>query len=191
MPPPCEDPAPRHALAGGLDNGTTGSLAGLRQEALPSCFRNMDEARPLISNLLELAVNWLMKLTFQVYRQRSTEKVRPRVSCSSPKPNVSELTFWSEDLSDNYDSGQVLIAPRRLALVVVDSTNSVERNPMYTVVGPVLTRTKAMSQPRQFAATIAVRVGEAVGGRRLARTPPRRVTSWLATSIIAPPAPAL
>ena len=100
----------------------------------------MDEARPLISNLLELAVNWLMKLTFQVYRQRSTEKVRPRVSCSSPKPNVSELTFWSEDLSDNYDSGQVLIAPRRLALVVVDSTNSVERNPMYTVVGPVLTR---------------------------------------------------
>ena len=145
----------------------------------------MDEARPLISNLLELAVNWLMKLTFQVYRQRSTEKVRPRVSCSSPKPNVSELTFWSEDLSDNYDSGQVLIAPRRLALVVVDSTNSVERNPMYTVVGPVLTRTKAMSQPRQFAATIAVRVGEAVGGRRLARTPPRRVTRWLATSTIA------
>src|SRR5215469_7232899 len=33
--------------------------------------------------------------------------------------------------------------------------------------------------------------GEAVGGRRLARTPPRRVTRWLATSIIAPPAPAL
>jgi len=33
--------------------------------------------------------------------------------------------------------------------------------------------------------------GEAVGGRRLARTPPRRVTRWLATSTIAPPAPAL
>ena len=33
--------------------------------------------------------------------------------------------------------------------------------------------------------------GEAVGGRRLARTPPRRVTRWLATSIIAPPALAL
>ena len=49
-----------------------------------------------------------MKLTFQVYRQRSTEKVRPRVSCSSPKPDVSQLTFWSEDLSDNYDSGQGL-----------------------------------------------------------------------------------
>jgi len=32
--------------------------------------------------------------------------------------------------------------------------------------------------------------GEAVG-RRLARTPPRRVTRWLATSTIAPPAPAL
>jgi hypothetical protein len=102
LPPPCEDPAQtRHALAGGSDNGTTGSLAGLRQEALPSCFRNMDETGPLISNLLELTVNWLMKLTFQVYRQRSTVKVRLRVSCSSPKPNVSKLTFWSEDLSDN------------------------------------------------------------------------------------------
>jgi hypothetical protein len=33
--------------------------------------------------------------------------------------------------------------------------------------------------------------GEAVGGRRLARTPPKRVTRWLATSIIAPPAAAL
>jgi hypothetical protein len=33
--------------------------------------------------------------------------------------------------------------------------------------------------------------GEAVGGRRLARTPPRRVTRWLAASTIAPPAPAL
>jgi len=33
--------------------------------------------------------------------------------------------------------------------------------------------------------------GEAVGGRRLARTPPRRVTRWLATSTISPPVPAL
>jgi len=31
--------------------------------------------------------------------------------------------------------------------------------------------------------------GEALGGRRLARTPPRRVTPWLAASTIAPPAP--
>ena len=31
--------------------------------------------------------------------------------------------------------------------------------------------------------------GEALGGRRLARTPPRRVTRWLAASTIAPPAP--
>ena len=29
------------------------------------------------------------------------------------------------------------------------------------------------------------------GGRRLARTPPRRVTRWLAASTVAPPAPAL
>jgi len=29
--------------------------------------------------------------------------------------------------------------------------------------------------------------GEALGGRRLARTPPRRVTRWLAASTIAPP----
>jgi hypothetical protein len=35
---------------------------------------------------------------------------------------------------------KVSIAPRRLKLVVVDSTNSVERNSMHTVVGPVLTR---------------------------------------------------
>jgi len=33
--------------------------------------------------------------------------------------------------------------------------------------------------------------GEAVGGRRLARTPPRRITRWLTASTIAPPAPAL
>jgi len=33
--------------------------------------------------------------------------------------------------------------------------------------------------------------GEAVGGRHLARTPPRRVTRWLATSTITPQAPAL
>jgi hypothetical protein len=33
--------------------------------------------------------------------------------------------------------------------------------------------------------------GEVVGGRRLARTPPRRVTCWLATSTITLPAPAL
>ena len=32
---------------------------------------------------------------------------------------------------------------------------------------------------------------ETAGGRRLARTPPRRVTRWLAASTIAPPAPAL
>jgi len=32
--------------------------------------------------------------------------------------------------------------------------------------------------------------GEAIGGRRLARTPPRRVARWLAASTIAPPAPA-
>jgi hypothetical protein len=32
--------------------------------------------------------------------------------------------------------------------------------------------------------------GEALGGRHLARTPPRRVTRWLAVSTIAPPAPA-
>ena len=31
--------------------------------------------------------------------------------------------------------------------------------------------------------------GEALGGRRLARTPPRRVTPWLAASTIAPQAP--
>src|SRR6516164_9585865 len=31
--------------------------------------------------------------------------------------------------------------------------------------------------------------GEALGGRRLARTPPRRVTRWLAASTTAPPAP--
>ena len=29
--------------------------------------------------------------------------------------------------------------------------------------------------------------GEAIGGRRLARTSPRRVTRWLAASTIAPP----
>jgi len=29
--------------------------------------------------------------------------------------------------------------------------------------------------------------GEAIGGRRLARTPPRRVARWLAASTIAPP----
>jgi len=33
--------------------------------------------------------------------------------------------------------------------------------------------------------------GETAGGRPLARTPPRRVTRWLAASTIAPPAPAL
>ena len=31
--------------------------------------------------------------------------------------------------------------------------------------------------------------GEALGGRRLARTPPRRVMRWLAASTTAPPAP--
>jgi hypothetical protein len=39
-----------------------------------------------------------------------------------------------------------------------------------------------------FGSSIRRLDGEAVGGRPLARTPPRRVTRWLATSIIAPPA---
>ena len=42
-----------------------------------------------------------------------------------------------------------------------------------------------------FGSSIRRLDGEAVGGHRLARTPPRRVTRWPATSIIAPPAPAL
>ena len=52
------DPARPSRLARG---GSAAGPSRLRQGALPSCFHNMDEAGPLISNLLELTFNWLMK----------------------------------------------------------------------------------------------------------------------------------
>ena len=58
--------------------------------------------------------------------------------------------------------------------------------------GPKFIDTGAMAVPiAVFGSGIRRLDGEAVGGHRLARTPPRGVTRWLATSIIAPPAPAL
>src|SRR6516162_2184785 len=53
------------------------------------------------------------------------------------------------------------------------------------------TREPWLFRSRVFGSGIRRLDGEAVGGRRLARTPPRRVTRWLAASTIALPAPAL
>jgi len=59
------------------------------------------------------------------------------------------------------------------------------------ICGPKFIDTGAGCSDRRCSVRGIRRLGEAVGGRRLARAPPRRVTRWLATSIIAPPAPAL
>jgi hypothetical protein len=112
--------------------------------------------------------------------RRSRANLRPR----SRSASVIDRLFKNQNPLENRNSlrtssphpgpGQTSGEPRRNFAV----RNSSTREP-WLFRSPV------------FGSGIRRLDGEAVGGRRLARTPPRRVTRWLATSTIAPPAPAL
>jgi hypothetical protein len=116
----------------------------------------------------------------QQNRSRSRANLRPRSRSASvidrllknqnPLENRTNLRSSSPHPGPGQTSGE----PRRIFAV----RNFVDTDP-WLFRSPV------------FGSGIRRPDGEEVGARRLARTPCRRVTRWLATSIIAPPAPAL
>jgi hypothetical protein len=103
-------------------------------------------------------------------RSRSASVIDRLLKNQNPLENRSNLRSFSPHPGPGQTSGE----PRRNFAVWNSSTREpwLFRSP---VLGSAIRRLD----------------GEAVGDRCLARTPPKRVTRWLATSIIAPPAPAL
>jgi hypothetical protein len=161
MPKPCSAARVLWKCARTLESGFGVSLPVAESLAVRYC-------RSLEARAMDFRLSKAQQRLQQKCRARSASVIDRLLKNQNPLDNRNNLRSSSPHPGRRQTSGE----PRRNFAVQNSSTRE-----------PWLFRSPV------FGSGIRRLDGEAVGGRRLARTPPRRATRWLAVSTIAPPAP--